>query len=414
MAASADFGAVTKEQLRSELLQAALSQQALEKSLREMEKEKNRLEETVLQLMRQNQKLSDELEDARPSADSAVSLGDALNTSLADELSESLIDFGGSAPPTPIKANPAPVPRPAPSNSLFADMEVVPSAAQASAAVVQKSPSLPLVRDDDDDVVVRPVPKAEPQLFQGLEVKDDDRQVGAVFALLVGLVSLTKRRARAQYRDYVYMTVTAIKVGLAIRYASNPTAADRACEIRPKAVFQKAVEMHVPLHQVHAFVRKYAQAYVEKVPPRPQPQPQGLLSRVLSFFPGAEYLVRPAEVVPNRGSEVGSFLWKKGSFFSRSWKQRWFKLNTEVGVISYHTSPDVFDALGTIPLQDVGRIEEAPSQPPYQYVFVIYTVQGREFLLAADSESYRKIWIDGVRQALADIALDRLATSAAK
>lgn len=380
--ASAEFGAITKEQLRSELLQAALSQQTLEKSMRDLENEKNRLEETVLQLMRQNQKLSDEVEDMKPLRTSML-VDDALNASLADELSESLIDFAGpspSNPASPIKATVVPAPKP-----LFTDMEMVPFGGANPAAAVPASRK-PKVDDEASSVAV---PKAEPQLFQGLDVKDDDRQ----------------------YRDYVYMTVTAIKVGLAIRYASNPTAADRACEIRPKAVFAKAVEMRVPLHQVHAFVRKYAQAYVEKLPPRAQPPPQGLLSRVLSFFPGAEYLVRPSEVVPNRGSEVGSFLWKKGTFLSRSWKQRWFKLNTQLGVISYHTSPDIFDALGTIPLQDVGRIEEAPPQPPQRFVFIIYTVQGREYALAADSEAFRRIWIDGVRQALADIALDRLSIS---
>lgn len=382
--ASAEFGAVTKEQLRNELLQAALSQQTLEKTVRDLETEKSRLEETVVQLMRQNQKLSDELEDAKPRDANSSFAEDAFNTSLADELTASLMEFGDSNPASPIKVTPAPARQP---KALFADMEVVSGASLAA-------PSKRLGDNNNNEVSAPSAVtqtsalKAEPQLFQGLDIKDDDRQ----------------------YRDYVYMTVTAVKVGLAIRYASNPTAADRACEIRPKAVFKKAVEMRVALHQVHAFVRKYAQAYVEKTPPRAQPQPQGLLSRVLSFFPGADYLTRPAEVVPNRGSEVGSFLHKKGTFLSRSWKMRWFKLNTQIGVISYHTSPDIFEALGTIPLQDVGRIEEAPPQPPYQYVFVIYTVQGREFWLAADSESFRRIWIDGVRTALADIALDRLAT----
>jgi hypothetical protein len=134
------------------------------------------------------------------------------------------------------------------------------------------------------------------------------------------------------------------KVGLAIRYASNPVAAERACEIRPQAVYRKAIEMvrarcrchaglndnflsaqRVPLHQVHAFVRKFALAFVEKLPARPAPPQQGFLSRVLSYFPGADYLTRASEVVcahsslslhahsaaslfffqvPNRGSEV--------------------------------------------------------------------------------------------------------------
>jgi hypothetical protein len=65
------------------------------------------------------------------------------------------------------------------------------------------------------------LPQAQPPLFAGLKVKDVDRQ----------------------FREYVYMTVTAIKVGLAIRYSSNPVAAERACEIRPQAVYRKAVEM---------------------------------------------------------------------------------------------------------------------------------------------------------------------------
>lgn len=95
---------------------------------------------------------------------------------------------------------------------------------------------------------------------------------------------------------------------------------------------------------------------------------------------------------------------------SRGWKQRWFKLNTTVGVVSYHPSPHVFNALGTIPLDDIGKIEEAPAQSGYEYVFVIYTTGGRSFELAADSATVRTYWIDGVRQALADQALDRLST----
>ncbi len=85
-----------------------------------------------------------------------------------------------------------------------------------------------------------------------------------------------------------------------------------------------------------------------------------------------------------------------------------------LGVISYHASPDIFDALGTIVLRDVGRIEQAPPQAGYQNVFIIYTVNGREYVLAADSASFRNIWIDGVRQALADQALDQLSSGATK
>jgi hypothetical protein len=156
---SSQFGAVTKEQLRSELLEAALAQEKSEKRIRELDDERARLEGTVLSLMRQNQKLSDELDEARATSGNASAVGgdDFMNTSLADELSESLIDFG-SPPPTPEKQT---APKKT-AGGMFADMEVVPAVGAATEGPVS----------------------AAPQLFADMKVKDDDRQ----------------------FRDYVFMT----------------------------------------------------------------------------------------------------------------------------------------------------------------------------------------------------------------
>ena len=112
-------------------------------------------------------------------------------------------------------------------------------------------------------------------------------------------------------------------------------------KLSAKKVYEKAIERRIPLHQVHDFVRRCAVAYVERMsapkePPK-QPAQMGFLGRVLTtYFPSTDYLFRAAEVVPNRGSELGSFLHKRGALWSRAWKQRWFKLNTQLGVVSYH------------------------------------------------------------------------------
>lgn len=199
-------------------------------------------------------------------------------------------------------------------------------------------------------------------------------------------------------------------------------------KLSAKKVYDKAIERRIPLHQVHDFCRKYAVAYVEhmsapKEPPKPPPQ-MSFLGRVLTtYFPSTDYLFRAAEVVPNRGSELGSFLHKRGALW-RAWKQRWFKLNSQLGVVSYHLDPhvkrvccfvclvllleivlcvfQVLTALGTIAIADIATVEAIPGgMAPYEHVFRITTSYGRQFDLAADSAQIMNYWLDGLTEQLA-------------
>ena len=357
LAETSSFQAVSKEQLRQELLQAAVSAEKMEQRIAALEETNEKLEKTVQGLWRQNQELVDEMQTLRSSeTESVQGANDSMNVSLADEL-----DATDATPPaTPSKQS-----------TMFADMTVV------------ASPSPPLPQANDNNAAATPT-----RLFSDMQLKD----------------RTDKERDDRQYRDYVYMSLSAIKIAMAIKELAS---SEMLLKLSAKKVYEKALERRVPLHQVHDFVRKYTVAYVEhmsapKEQPK-QPQQMGFLGRVLTtYFPSTDYLFRAQEVVPNRGSELGSFLWKKGSLLSRGWKQRWFKLNSQLGVVSYHPNPHVLNSLGTITITEIATVAAVPGgQPPYEHVFRITMQWGREYELAADSATIMNYWLDGLSEAIA-------------
>ncbi len=353
---TSSFQAVSKEQLRQELLQAAVAAEKLEQRIAALEETNEKLEKTVQGLWRQNQELTDEMQTLRSSEGGEAALGahDSMNVSLADELM-----LEATPPATPTKQS-----------TLFSDMAVVDN---------NNAPA-----NDNNS----PAGGATGKLFSDMQLKERS----------------DKERDDRQYRDYVYMSLSAIKIAMAIKELAS---SEMLLKLSAKKVYQKALERRVPLHQVHDFVRKYTVAYVEhmsapKEKPKP-PQQMGFLGRVLTtYFPSTDYLFRAQEVVPNRGSELGSFLWKKGSLLSRSWKQRWFKLNSQLGVVSYHPTPHELNSLGTITIAEIATVAAVPGgQPPYEHVFRITMQWGREYDLAADSVTIMNYWLDGLSEAIA-------------
>jgi hypothetical protein len=366
-AETSSFRTVSKEQLRQELLQAALAAEKLEQRVLALEETNEKLERTVQGLWRQNQELVDEMQTMRSSeGEAALGANDSMNVSLADELM-----LEATPPSTPVKQQQQQA-------VLFAELTVVApgndnnnnnnnAAAAAAASSTEAAPT---------------------RLFSDMQLKDRS----------------DKERDDRQYRDYVFMSLSAIKIAMAIKELAS---AEMLLKLSAKKVYQKALERRVPLHQVHDFVRKYTVAYVEhmsapKEKPKP-PQQMGFLGRVLTtYFPSTDYLFRAQEVVPNRGSELGSFLWKKGSLLSRSWKQRWFKLNSQLGVVSYHPTPHELNSLGTITIAEIATVAAVPGgQPPHDHVFRITMQWGREYDLAADSVTIMNYWLDGLSEAIA-------------
>ncbi len=287
---SSSFDAVSKEQLRQELLQAALAADKMEQRVRALQDTNENLERTVQGLWRQNQELVDEMQTMRSSdaGEGVANANASVNTSLADELSM----FDEPEPVTPVKQGGSSSNL---NNSLFSDMTVVASPIPVVSNANNNNASASGASD-----TTTPSPK----LFSDMQLKERDDK---------------------QYRDYVYMSLSAIKIALAIKEIAS---SEMLLKLSAKKVYEKALERRVPLHQVHDFVRKYTVAYVEHMSaPREQPKPaqMSFLGRVLTtYFPSTDYLFRAAEVVPNRGSELGSFLWKKGTLLSRSWKNRWY------------------------------------------------------------------------------------------
>ena len=375
---TASFQAVSKEQLRGELLNAAVTAERLEGRIRQLEETNEKLEKTVQVLFRQNQDLTDEvmvLKENGNTTNNNNTMNESLNTSLADEL-----DF--SEPSTPVKGG-----------GMFSDMSVVVSPMAPPPTPISpilplkqsKTASAPLPAKGAPDSAAAASKNAPVPLFSDMEV-------------------INKERNDRQYRDFVYMSLSAIKIAMTIKELAS---SEVLLKLSAKRVYAKALERRVPLHQVYDFVRKYTVAYVEHMsaprePQRPQPQ-LGLLGRVLTtYFPSTDYLFRTAEVVPNRGSELGSFLYKRGALWSRAWKHRWFKLNSQLGVVSYHPDPHVLNSLGTIPIEEINTVAAVPGGiAPYEHVFRITTQWGREYDLAADSAIMMNYWLDGLTEAIA-------------
>ena len=155
---TSSFQEVSKDQLRQELLNAAMTIEQMQEKISGLEEEKRKLEHSVQELFRQNQRLSDELQSKESAGGDQGNNNndDSLNTSLADELG---FDEPASSSSTPVST---------PSKSIFSDMKVVPATPE--------------------------------KLFNDMDLKQrDDRQ----------------------YREYVYMSLSAIKIAMAIKEAKQ-------------------------------------------------------------------------------------------------------------------------------------------------------------------------------------------------
>ena len=101
-------------------------------------------------------------------------------------------------------------------------------------------------------------------------------------------------------------------------------------------------------------------------------------------------------------------------FFFFPLKVTRFKLNPDLDVISWHVDPHILNSLGTIPLSEVGKIEVVEEgMSPYDHVFMIQTIMGRQYYLAAESKTILQYWVDGINNALADLARDKADRSSA-
>ncbi len=79
-----------------------------------------------------------------------------------------------------------------------------------------------------------------------------------------------------------------------------------------------------------------------------------------------------------------------------------FKLNSQLGVVSYHPNPHVLNALGTITISEIASVCAVPGgDPPYEHVFRITLSYGRVYDLAADSATMMNYWLDGLTEAIA-------------
>lgn len=187
-AQTASFQEVSKEQLRQELLNAALTIDQLQQKLAVANDEKLKLEHSVQELFRQNQWLADELKEGGQSESNNNggnnNNNESLNTSLADELGldEPTVEATAAA-----RVN-------TPSKSIFSDMKIATTAEQPGE-----------------------------KLFSEMEVKQrDDRQ----------------------YRDYVYMSLSAIKIAMAIKELAP---SEMLLKLSAKKVYDKAIERRIPL-----------------------------------------------------------------------------------------------------------------------------------------------------------------------
>lgn len=103
------------------------------------------------------------------------------------------------------------------------------------------------------------------------------------------------------------------------------------------------------------------------------------------------------------------WLVKQGGF-RKNWKKRWFRTEeTALGLtLKYFEDPEAFQALGTIPLGTVSRVElssagaamELPSDTEgHSALFHVHTIGGRVYNLLAPSGELRASWVAFVTEA---------------
>ena len=247
------------EKLKEELLDAAVMNKNLTDRVTELEEEKGKLEHTVSSLMRECQRMSDEMMESSMMLSERhpeIQMDDAFNTSLADELGMGMED---SPPPS-----------------------------QEKAVAGAKDEKKEEVKTQDEKKKEEENKEEEKKsLFADMAIVEPPKKSEE---------ELRRERSDRQYKEYVYMTVTAVKISMTIQ---NGERSDLLLKLSPKKVYIKAIEKKVPLHLVHGFVRKYALAYLEQSQQKQKPQvpKQGFFARVMTtYFPATDYLFRTSEV----------------------------------------------------------------------------------------------------------------------